>query len=486
MWTEKDLILFKEKGLSIQDVEKQIQIFKHGFNYTTLVRPATIDDGIIHLSYNEVEKLVKYFDDNKDKYSLIKFVPASGAATRMFKEFYEFLNSNKPLSEYPKVNNFIKTFKNTHFYKLLKQKNIDPDNLEPKELINYILKPNGLNYGNLPKALIHFHDYNYEIRTAFEEHIVEAINYLKNKTNIVKIHFTITPEHYTSFTNIEKQVVPKYNEKGKIIIEYSEQKPFTDTISVTLENEPFRNSDGTLLFRPGGHGALIYNLNNLEEDIIFIKNIDNVCPDKLKDDTIKYKKVLGAFLMKIIENIFFFQKKIDNSEIDDTLILQIKNFYKENFHISISNKIEEIKELLFRPIRVCGMVRNTGEPGGGPFWVIDGKNNVSLQIVELSQININDPKQNEIAFKATHFNPVDIVCCIKNYKGEKYNLKEFIDHNTCFISEKSKDGKPLKALELPGLWNGSMAYWNTIFVEVPLSTFNPVKTIFDLLKENHL
>jgi len=488
MWSKEDLKELEKRNISISEIEKQIEIFKRGFKHTTLVRPATINDGIIKFNSFEENKYLKKYEESIKNKSVIKFVPASGAATRMFKEFYEFINSDSSnIEEFKNLKNFFANIEKLPFYEMLLnivdiKQEIEKNNY--KKILQKILSPEGLNYGNLPKALIPVHKYQNEIRTPFEEHLVEGVLYSKIN-NKVKIHFTVQEEHLHDFKKIEEEKLKKYEEKYNVLfeIEYSTQMPCTDTIAVDINNQPLRENN-KLVFRPGGHGALLKNLNNINEDIIFIKNIDNVCPDKLKQDTEKYKKILCGFLLEIIEKIFEFQKKFDNGIIEMEGII---SFFKNYFHLEVRPKTnEEVKELLFRPVRVCGMVKNVGQPGGGPFWALDSKKNISLQIVEMSQINTNDPKQKEILVNSTHFNPVDIVCCIKNYKGEKYDLSKFVDYETYFITEKTKDGIPLKALELPGLWNGSMAFWNTIFIDVPITTFNPIKTIFDILKENHL
>ncbi|PIV57606.1 MAG: DUF4301 domain-containing protein, partial [Bacteroidetes bacterium CG02_land_8_20_14_3_00_31_25] len=311
-----------------------------------------------------------------------------------------------------------------------------------------------------------------------------------SKNNKVYIHFTVTPEHLSNFKKLVTIVKSKYQQRFniKLIISYSIQKPSTDTIAVTLDNKPFRISNNKLFFRPGGHGALIENLNELDGNITFIKNIDNVVTDKLKNETIKYKKVIGGILIKLRNEIFSFLVRIDKGEKSENIIKEITEFYRLNFFIDYSKynyNVNDYFKILNRPIRVCGMVKNLGEPGGGPYWVNDANGRTSLQIIESSQINQRDDEQLNIFKKATHFNPVDLVCSVYNYKHKKFDLKNFIDTKTGFISKKSKDGSELKALELPGLWNGAMANWNTIFVEVPLITFNPVKTINDLLRKEH-
>ena len=353
----------------------------------------------------------------------------------------------------------------------------------------------GLNYSSLPKGLLKFHTYDQWNRTSVEEHLVEGAMYAKNSDGKVNIHFTVSPEHLKLFTELIQLVSKEYEKKFDIIynITFSIQKPSTDTIAVDDRNEPFLNSDGNLLFRPGGHGALLENLNDLNADVIFIKNIDNVVPDRIKNQTVTYKKALAGLLLKVQQQTFTYLKKLE-SGFDEKLISEIIPYIETKLGYHFSESLSDLSllqkknlliDILNRPIRVCGMVKNEGEPGGGPYWVKSDEGSSSLQILESSQFNLKDHAQNEIFKKATHFNPVDLVITMRNYKGEKFNLLQYRDPETGFISIKSKDGKALKALELPGLWNGSMAFWNTIFVEVPMITFNPVKTINDLLRKEH-
>lgn len=511
MFQEKDLKLFKQKGIELKKIKKQIDTFKKGFPFLPIVKPAVVGEGMIRIDESEVEKYIKYFNEKSQKTKMIKFVPASGAATRMFKKLFEFvthfndqeINSLNELKESkPEIYIFFNKIKSFAFYYQLNQKlkeifgkNSDQLIEEAKfiEIINTLLNQEGLNYGNLPKGLLDFHNYGENSRTPIEEHLVEGANYCKND-NKINIHFTVSPEHKNAFKTKVNDIIPKleaeYNAKFKV--DYSIQKQSTDTIAVDMNNEPFRESNGTILFRPGGHGALINNLNDLKEDLIFVKNIDNIVPDRLKTETYKYKKALAGILLTIKDQIFDYihaLKSENYNKIDEIIEFYIKKLstqFPDDFYtLEEKEKADYLFNKLRRPIRVCGMVKNEGEPGGGPFWAKNNDNTISLQIVESSQINLNNPKNSKIVSEATHFNPVDLICYIKDEKGEKYNLLNFTDPKTGFISEKSKDGRDLKALELPGLWNGAMSDWNTIFVEVPLITFNPVKTIFDLLRNEH-
>jgi hypothetical protein len=363
-------------------------------------------------------------------------------------------------------------------------------------ILDYTLSPKGLNYGNLPKGILKFHHYGTFARTATGEHLVEGAHYCANRAKQVTVHLTVSPEHLSNFKDLIAYVQPYYESMFGVSLDisFSVQKPSTDTIAVDMNNEPFREKDGSLVFRPGGHGALIENLNDLDCDIVFIKNIDNVVPDRLKAETYRYKKLLGGLLLQLQGKAFNLLKALDKKPPSEEVIdeatqfcgKQINTSFPSDFyHWEESKKVRFLQNILNRPIRVCGMVKNEGEPGGGPFWVKNKQGEVSLQIVESSQIDLKNPEQKKIFNSSTHFNPVDLVCSLKNYKGERFDLHNYIDHNTGFIAIKSKDGKQLKALELPGLWNGAMANWITVFVEVPIITFNPVKTVNDLLREQH-
>ena len=482
-------------GISAQQVENQIVQFKNGFAFSDLIAPATIGKGIVRFNENEIKDLVRQFDEDKKYYDIIKFVPASGAASRMFKDLYAM----KPDA----VETFINGIHNFAFFNDLKcqlqakGKDIEKmlENHEYQEIVDTLLNADGMNYGNLPKALLKFHKYGDSARLAMEEHLVEAAEY-SNNGEVAKLHFTVSQEHLDIFKKIVNYVVPKYEKQFGIKYEigFSVQKPSTDTIAVDMNNEPFRDKDGKLVFRPGGHGALIQNLNDLHKEIIFIKNIDNVVPDRLKDTTYKYKKVLGGYLFRLQQQQFEYLQLLDDGDVTNEELDEITAFAKDKLMIDIPdffktyNEIEKIDFLygkLNRPMRVCGMVKNEGEPGGGPYFTRNSSDEISLQIVESSQIDHKNEKQEAMFRSSTHFNPVDLVCATQDFKGNSFNLPDYVDPETGFISIKSKDGKDLKAMELPGLWNGAMADWITIFVEVPILTFNPVKTVNDLLRETH-
>lgn len=513
MFTKEDFKQLHSRGSDPKVVETQIDNFRRGFPYINLERPAIVGDGIKAFNQRDAKKLSYYYDSNSKRYELLKFVPASGAASRMFKHLHEFMEAytgseeeiNK-LQSSPKlalVKDFFKRIKDFAFYNALAKAlrkddyNIDEclEKHEYRTIIDYLLNPVGLNYANLPKGLLQFHSYPDGARMSIEEHMVEAANYCKDKEKRSAIHFTVSPEHADMFLDEINKVKEKYEDLFDLTYEltFSLQKSSTDTIAVDMNNKAMRETDGRLMFRPGGHGALIENLNDREGEIIFIKNIDNVVPDSMKADTYLYKKVIGGYLFELQDAVFEHIETLEDKP-DDEDLRTILRFIKSKLgfvvdpefsSMSREDKIEYLHHKLNRPIRVCGMVKNEGEPGGGPFWVKEPTDEISLQIVESSQIDMENAQQKEILGKSTHFNPVDLVCGVRDYKGKVFDLRKFVDPATGFISTKSKDGKELKAQELPGLWNGAMANWITVFVEVPISTFNPVKTVNDLLRKEH-
>lgn len=508
----EDLELMNIKEISQEVVEKQLNYFRSGFEYANIIRPATIGDGIIKLQDSEIEAFENEYSDAIKGKDLVKFVPASGAATRMFKALLEFKNDLEAKDSFAEpdlekskglvadfFNNIIHFPLYTEIYSEVAQKlgNLDVlvANKEYKSILEATFSSDRLHLANRPKGLIGFHKYNGEVRTPVQEHMIEGADYARDENGKVNIHFTVSPEHLTQFkelTDVYKEVYNKRYE-ADYEITFSTQKASTDTIAATAKNEPFRKEDGELLFRPGGHGALLENLNDIDADIIFIKNIDNVTSDRLKDDTFKYKKALASILVDTQDKIFSFLKRHENGESSEEFTSDVIEFCMKRLGWSLGEELsglsqDEIEkyfiEKLNRPIRVCGMVKNEGEPGGGPFWLKEGDHR-SLQIVESAQINFANPVRREIANAATHFNPVDLVCGVKDYKGNKFNLMDYRNENAGFITHKSRDGQEIQAIELPGLWNGSMAYWTTLFVEVPVSTFTPVKTVNDLLRPEH-
>ena len=475
-FSEKDKKQIKEHGLTVKEVEQQLNDFKKGFPYIDIVKPVTKDDGVFPADNVVYNYMANLFSDYAKTHKIVKFVPASGAATRMFKDLMSG-NINQTVLE------VLKNIQQFAFWNDLQ--NTLPKNATDKDKINAIVS----RYGNIPKGLIPFHlygSYGYYAATPIEEHLKEGFQYAKSG-NTVNIHFTVSPEHRKLFEDLLHRIVPIFELKYcvKYNITMSEQKKSTDTIAVNMDNSVFRNSDGSLLFRPAGHGALINNLNNIDADLIFIKNIDNVQPDDLRKDTIKYNKILAGILTSTQQQIFNLIRQIDSGRSNIELLTTIlHNFVAKKLGVKLSHKLslDEYRKILNRPIRVCGIVKNTGAPGGGPFWVRGTDGNISLQIVESSQIA---PESKDIMNQSEYFNPVDLVCGTRDFNGNKFDLTQYVDKNTGFISKKSKDGKDLRAMERPGLWNGAMANWNTIFVEVPASTFTPVKVVTDLLTPMH-
>lgn len=486
MFSEQDLLQMKHKGIDKEVALKQIENFRNGFPFLSIVRPVCIGDGLESLPESRSKELAERYDRLSAGKKIVKFVPASGAATRMFKDLYEYLDGKESAAA-EKVCSNIDKFA---FYERLKE--VVPDMSDKKALVEGIIGDKGLGYGSLPKGLLLFHRYDDGSATPFEEHLVEGAIYASSE-GVSRIHFTVSPEHKEKFEELARKVLPEYEKRYgiKYEISYSEQKPSTDTIAVNEDFTPFRNSDGSLLFRPAGHGALLANLDDIDADIVFIKTIDNVTHRSHMGDTVTYKKALAAILLDAQSEIFALLDRFEKGT-DTTLIAEAEELLTKKFAVTLPDaynamspekKAEYLKGKLDRPIRVCGMVRNEGEPGGGPFFARNADGSVSLQIAESSQIA---PEDKHLMQQSTHFNPVDLVCGLKNHKSQKFELKNFIDHSTGFISKKSKDGKDLLAQELPGLWNGSMSDWNTLFVEVPITTFNPVKVVADLLRPAHL
>lgn len=505
MFTEKDLNQISSKGITPEQVQQQIELIKKGFPYLSMKSSASIEKGILTLSSEEQELFLNKWDNYlKSNYNIVKFVPASGAASRMFKDLYGFLEADYETPQKDSEKVFFKDIEKFAFFYALDSVCKEKDGKgitelmkdgQYKKLVDYLLNPKGLNYGQSPKGLIEFHFYRKGPRTAMEEHLVEGALYTCDASRKINIHFTVSPEHRANFELLVSNCLNYYQNEYEVEynISFSEQKSSTDTIAADANNQAFRDSDGRLVFRPGGHGALIENLNDIDADLVFIKNIDNVVPDHLKEPTTIYKKLIGGILVEYQQKAFDYLKLIDSGKYTHEDLLDILSFLQNDLCVeSPKAKQLEDKELVIylksklnRPMRVCGMVRNQGEPGGGPFLTVNSDGTISPQILESSQIDLSKPEMKKLFEEGTHFNPVDLICGVRNYKGEKFNLPEYVDKNTGFISIKSKNGKELKALELPGLWNGAMSDWNTIFVEVPIETFNPVKTVNDLLRPEH-
>ena len=505
MFTKKNIQQIKSHGLSETEINRQLQIFKKGIPFANIIEAASAKKGIEVISKKEQEDFVILFEDNKAELELLKFVPASGAATRMFKFLHQFLESfdheDADIDQFlqKEGNNDLKAFfnglENFAFSDLILKK-LTAKYPEYKTyekgkkyylFVQEMLEEEGLNFSNTPKGLVPFHIYEGNYLTAFDEQLYEGAFYATSN-GTANLHFTVSDAHEEKFKNRFDEIQNSIEQKAGVEfnISYSFQKKETDTVASTLDNQLFLDEKGDLVFRPAGHGALLDNLNDVDADIIFIKNIDNVVSEKYVNTIAFQKKVLAGKLISLQKNIFTYVEELQAEKLSEELLNEISNFISEKLKISnISSDKETLLKILDRPIRVCGVVENTGAPGGGPFLVKDITGNTSYQIVEMSQIDLNNSQQKTLVDKATHFNPVDLVCGARNYKGEKYNLLDFSDPDAGFISEKSHHGKSIKALERPGLWNGAMANWNTVFVEVPLITFNPVKTVNDLLNEVH-
>lgn len=477
MFTTEDIARIEKRGIKLDTVQQQIENFKKGFPPLPIVKAAEKGDGITVLDQEAIDTAIEYFDKVKDGKCIVKFVPASGAATRMFKELFGFINDGVRSDSVDIVLENIEKFA---FWPELK--NYVVPGTSDSKLITTLLK-DGLSYGYLPKGLVTFHRYGDECRKAAEEHLVEGAQYGAGN-GVSRIHFTVSPEHMDAFKALFEKKLPEYEKKYgvKYEITYSVQQPSTDTIAVDSDNMPFRQDTGNILFRPAGHGALIKNLDAIDADVIFIKTVDNVTTDARRTDTIRYKKALAGIMLKLQAECF---KILADAREGKCTLKEVAGFISDKLCIKLPDSYDMpfLISLLDRPIRVCGMVKNEGEPGGGPFWARNVDGTVSLQIAESSQIA---PDKKCLMSGATHFNPVDIVCSPRKADGSKYNLDEFVDPATGFISSKTYQGKSLKAMELPGLWNGAMSRWNTIFVDVPITTFSPVKVIQDLLRPEHI
>ena len=496
--SEKDLQQIAQRGISQEQIETQLHEFETGFPFLRLEAAAAIGRGIVAPDADERKDYIAAWEDYKaEGHRIVKFVPASGAASRMFKNIFAFVDGENdvPTTDFEKK--YFDEIERFAFYDALDAVCVKNEGKGIRALIaegNYkavaanMLSKDGLNYGQLPKGMLLFHKYDDGARTPMEEHLVEGALYAASKGES-HVHFTVSHEHMDFFRQKVAEKADGFAKKYGVSydITFSEQKPSTDTIAANPDNTPFRESDGSLLFRPGGHGALIENLNEIDADVIFIKNIDNVVPDRLKPETVEWKQIIAGVLVTLQQKAFAYLRQLDAGATDEQLA-EIAQFVEKCLCVDPKgNKVDAdyLRSKLDRPMRVCGVVKNVGEPGGGPFLTYNQDGTVSLQILESSQIDTKNEEYMKMFTQGTHFNPVDLVCAVRDYKGKPYDLPKFVDKSTGFISSKSKSGKELKALELPGLWNGAMSNWSTVFVEVPLGTFNPVKTVNDLLREQH-
>ena len=521
MFTKEDIAQIEQLGASVQTVEGQVERFKKGFPWMKIVAPATPERGIQVLDAEAVEAACKYYEEASIN-GKCKFVPASGAASRMFKDLFsglDALKAGKELADDAPAAKFVDQIQSFAFYtpELFGEQTCKCPEYRQSVLAK-TLTDEGLGYGSKPKGVLKFHKYtDGEIRTAFAEHLVEAQNYMRNEDGTANLVVTISPEHQHLFEEAYAEVKAAYEAKYgvKYNITFTFQDKATDTIAVDVDNKPFRTETDALLFRPAGHGALIYNLNKLEEEVVSIKNIDNVANERLLPETATWKKVLLGKALELRDTLHGYLRELDmattqyvtapsipahtgfgdedvyQSEAVQALCDDIEAYLDNVLCVKMpaaadcKSRVEALRAKLDRPVRVAGMVKNQGEPGGGPFVIAEKDGSTSLQVLESVQINMSDDHARNALASATHFNPVDIVCCLHNYKGESFDLLQYVDEDAGFISSKSYQGRELKALELPGLWNGAMSNWNTLFVEVPLETFNPVKVVLDLLRPAH-
>lgn len=518
-WTEEDLRQMSDHGITRAEVEHQLELFEEGFPFPDIVRSADEEHGIRVLTEEQKrEALETWGSALKDpKLRVMKFVPASGAASRMFRDLFAYMEGGEATESVTEVLDRLEDFAfydNLNKACMLRERGKSARRLidagEGRTVIRYLLTEEGLNYGSLPKALLLFHKYRDRPRTALEEHLAEGAKYARTSSGIVQLHFTLSPEHIHPFKTLLSRRQGDLEDafSAGYDITTSTQKPSTDTIAVGPDNRPIRDEEGHLIFRPGGHGSLIENLSEIDADVIFIKNIDNVVPDSEKSDTVIYKQILGGVLLHLRDKAYRLMEQLsDEGRVSEAVLEEAETFLREAFCVEMESRTTQVEEgdvvaeleqkqqkdsvilslrrLLNRPIRVCGMVRNEGEPGGGPYIIRDQTGTTSLQILESTQVDHSDPEAERHFRESRFFNPVDLVCCTKDFRGNTFDLTRFVDKSTGFISHKSRNGQPLKALERPGLWNGAMAYWNTCFVEVPATTFNPVKTVNDLLRPVH-
>jgi len=514
-FSEADQQQLAERGISPAMAAAQLEMYRQGIPPIQLVRACDLDDGIRKLAIENYAYLARNHANTVNSGGVVKFVPASGAATRLVEHLLQFSHNDRldldELELLVKQNDksaqsvwtFFQNINSFAFYLELKSvlsfHGFDIEKLltgkQVKPILDYLLTEKGMNYANLPKGLITFHKYGNHTRTPLEEHIIEGLEYVQDSQRTVHLHFTVPEAFRKQIERHLRNFIAQYEKRGvSFDLTFSIQKPHTDIIAVDQNNEPFRDERGRLVFRPGGHGALLDNLNDLDADIVFIKNVDNVAPDHLKLPTYRYKRILCGYLVEIQQQIFNYLKLLEDAKLNSKKITEIRDFAAQTLSTHFpdhwdtlvnSDKREYLYRKLNRPLRICGMVKTHETRGGGPFWVRDSGGNVSLQIVEMAQVDQQDENQKRILDSARYFNPVDLVCGIRDFKGQPFNLHDFKDPQADFITTKSFNGRLLKALEHPGLWNGSMAYWNTIFVEVPISTFTPVKYLNDLLSSDH-
>jgi hypothetical protein len=516
-FTQADLEQMEQMGITEEEAQRQLAILEKGQRWTALERPCTLGDGIAVLEPEDQERFISRWQEGADMGRVSAFLPASGAATRMFAFLQRIQNQVEKITldeaadrfgqssdDYREFRVFVESLEEFAFFEPLAEVMSKAGvSLQEKlqvgvynDILDFLLEPRGLHYSSRPKALIPFHRYSDHYRTALEEHLVESAHTVRDQEQRCRIHFTVAPENQAEAEAYGREAAAQHSERLGVHYElsFSIQSPATNTLAVDLDNKPFRKLDGDLLFRPGGHGALLENLNDLEGDIVLIKNIDNVVSDERRDLVVRHQRILAGMLLELQHDIFKYLRMLESGSLGVNDVQEVLQFVANHLNPSVQERLlncgeEErtarLSRLLNRPLRVCGMVVNRGEPGGGPFWVRDTSGRLSLQVVEQAEIDKSSPEQVAVLENSTHFSPVQIVCGLRDFQGQPFDLRQFVDPAAAFVSRKFEDGRELKALELPGLWNGGMAYWNTVFVEIPEETFNPVKTINDLLRPGH-
>jgi hypothetical protein len=516
-FSQADYGQMERLGISEAEVERQLSLFREGVQPVKLEKPCTLGDGIERLESDQQEILIARWQQAATEGRLGEFVPASGAATRMFaflhrvgKELPRITRADieagvaREDGDYQDFQKFIASLDRFAFVEPLREvmakSSISLDERlasgEYTEIVDFLLQPKGLDFGSMPKALIPFHRYPDHLRTPVEEHLVEVTHTGPDGNGHCRLHFTVAPEIEEAVVTHGRQAAAVYGEHLQVHYElnFSLQSSATNTLAVDLDNRPFRRDDGSLLFRPGGHGALLENLDRLRGDVVFIKNIDNVVTDSQRDLVVRYQRVLAGKLLELQDRVSHYLKLLsigpvtvgEEEKIMDFASNDLKAISGEEFSsLTEEERLSRIFRALNRPLRVCGMVINRGEPGGGPFWVREPSGRLSLQIVEGSQVDDTSREQKDIFESSTHFSPVNLVCGLRDFQGRPFALSDYVDPKAVFIASKTEEGRDLKALERPGLWNGGMAYWNTVFVEIPEETFNPVKTVNDLLRGGH-
>jgi len=499
LFNAQDLRRIRSLGLRPSDVKKQLKGYRRGFSSLTLVRPCVPGDGIQSLSPAERRRLIRLYDAEASGCKMVKFVPASGAASRMFALWYA-ASERGTFGSDELDRSFFRDLGRMPFISLLKQNDHTRRMLRKKDVravLQSILLPSGLNYGGLPKALLSFHAYRGgALWEALEEHLREAADLIADRRKVCRLHVTVSAEHVQPVKSFLRLSIPRLEESCgvRFRVELSLQSPSTSIVAADGQSRPFRDEDGCLVFRPGGHGALLQNLQRIDADFIFVKNIDNIPPESLQKKILPYKKVLGGLMIETQRQVYSCLRRLEQKDLSLPDLQAVADFCRDALNSDFPKEFSKLAarerrqwlfRLLNRPLRVCGMVRNEGEPGGGPFWVLEKDQSRTLQIVESAHVDFSLPQQADIWSKASYFNPVDMVCCTKNYRGEKFILDDYVNWDAYLISPKTQKGRELQAQELPGLWNGGMAFWNTIFVEFPLAVFNPVKTVYDLLRPQH-